>query len=75
MRRDLIFNEGTAEQARFRVTATKVRREVIVDAPVPPGGLREFVGGDRVAHRMRFTVEEAEAFLALLLEAVSVARK
>ena len=28
------FNQGTAEEARFRVTATRVRREVIVDAPM-----------------------------------------
>ena len=69
MRRDLVFNQGTAEEARFRVTATRVRREVIVDAPVQV----DCYSGQH--YRMRFALAEAEAFLALILEAVATARK
>jgi hypothetical protein len=69
VRRDWIVNEGSEEEARFRVTASAVRREVILDAPdtVRPGEGRFF--------RMRFTLPEAEHLLGLLAEAVGQARK
>ncbi len=72
MRKDWIVNEGSADQARFRFTATRVRREVIVDVPV--GADLELVGGYH-HHRLRFTLAEAEAFLALFLQAVTSARE
>lgn len=72
MRRDLVFNVATEREVRFRVTATAVRREVIVDAPVPDGGLSDEPGH---VHRMRFTVAEAEAFSAALIEALAAARR
>jgi hypothetical protein len=67
MRKDLILNEGTGDQVRFRFTATRVRREVIVDAPVTAEVQPGF------HYRMRFTLDEARAVLALLTEAVASA--
>lgn len=68
MRKDWIVNKGSGEEAKFRVTATRVRREVIIDAPVS-GGVP-----DGHHYRMRFTLQEAESFLSLILEAVVAAR-
>jgi hypothetical protein len=68
MRKDMIFKEGSSSPVRYRVTATRVRREVIIDGPItvdPEPGFD---------YRMRFTLPEAEAFLSLLLEAVLTAR-
>lgn len=68
MRKDWIVNEGSADEARFRFTATRVRREVLIDVPM---GRQE--DGDHY-YRMRFTLQEAESFLSLVLEAVTSAR-
>lgn len=69
MRKEWIVNEGSADQAKFRFTATRVRREVLIDVPVG----EDLVAGDHY-HRLRFTLQEAESFLSLVLEAVSAAR-
>lgn len=74
MRRDFFVLED-GEQVRFRCTATRVRREVILDAPAPPGSLEEAAAGDRYVHRMRFGLEEAQALVALLIEAIAVASR
>jgi hypothetical protein len=68
MRKDWIVNKGSADEARFRFTATRVRREVLVDVPM---GQQE---DGYHYHRMRFTLQEAETFLSLILEAVVAAR-
>lgn len=69
MRRDWIVNQGSGEEARFRVTATAVRREVILDAP-------DTASGDPGRFfRMRFTIAEAEHLVGLLAEAVGQASK
>ena len=72
MRQDWVVKGGTGQRGRFRFTATRVRREVILDVPLEEAV--DLFGGDR-HHRLRFTLAEAEAFLALFVKALASARE
>ena len=70
MRREFVFRKHSAAPRRFRLTATRVRREVIFDGPAA-------VESDvpRFDYRMRFSLEEAQILLALLTQAVATAAR